>query len=1325
MKIKQCRKVDGNIFPTSFIKHFMLVIFLSITMISKADVVYPIDLFAAMLPPYTNCIGDYFEGGRNRMKLTAVVRDLTKQGRNLSISVSVKVKSGNTIYLESRTPIQQIVNVRGMMSEINTHKLFTDVDLNVKGKLKENGYCLPEGAYEFVYQVFDGYDKTLPLSLPVSVFCFLSQAEPPIGVFPPNGDCIQELPSIPFQWVDAVACSKPHKSYRFEIHENMVDATYDNGMFGTLSQDNNFLVLSDNVYNSNTYILQNSAGKLKKNKKYFWRVKVLPDQSNDLNDGDFAYKNVGYSAWSMFTYGCDPIVIPERKSEYKKELNVEATNDMDSTAVEEECDTNISQVECDSLRNMLNPGDSFIANDENTVVTVTDAVKNGDGSFSGKGAVSCTLLKKELGLNVTFDHVFINQEDELCRGVVRVVTSEKDRFLLNLNKIAQKDYAPGKATGQEIVCTSEVNDIETIRENPENYHGQIVLVGGKDIVAVDGKGEIVKVATVAENACPPARQSFDNEYGTIHFDVANFNTPKFEPYIDKFAGDFNKCPEVSQGYEHFYSYTVPWLAMLEGEARWIKATVDANSKSQYSLRNMADRVKFYCVSQRETVELLSSYDASDGTYKVMVFGGLAGQRLEIYAMVDGDGFDIDCDKTSRTVGKINIYTMKRKEKRVAVVPVMCDAKLNENIENKISELFAPLGRTFNFVEKERFDGNDTLRQLLVQGLNTREGGNVFTNETVEMKYLRKLYKKSVEIDSDADAYLFLLPANKVDGISGYMPRTSSVGYIFVGKDSTSGRPYSDHNTVAHELCHGLFGLQHTFDYGVEKKRPVDNIMSYSTQSDRYPTKYFQWNQIQNPAWYKMPFVDDEEDGEYFLNFDFTWIGDWKGGILNFDSQEKAIIDLSVLEIVYKNYNSFFSKSKKQNFEIEGSGGWNGRKKGKSNICKSICDKLVNITKKNDPQKKTSFDLYDRGVYFDPCSLDLDGTKKEFNVAIYSFKEKFNIDSAKTRQPNYSALANCKYVKAGYTDRYAFVVFYNDDLSPKMLVQIWNGESTEKLAYNWVNYLGIVVGSDAQKKTDIENIKKQDNSEEKKDDGSHWYDAIVEYFIGAKNAVDIGKVWGEGYSVEDYVKATQDAVAFANKHYPNIASCNVCVRTALLYLTGDSILFPDKTFVEIEENGKFHKYKGSITDPGRAYHMYNDLKRLIDNPRTAKDELLKHFLPIEKPQESFDKNNSLVWNDFLRKIQTMADNGTAVIGIYSKTIEKSHIIMIVPGGLMPIDNSVQLYGNSFTIRGVSSVPRILECGYDVSKKKEKGNNHPICRAMSANEIVISNFYKYVP
>ena len=90
------------------------------------------------------------------------------------------------------------------------------------------------------------------------------------------------------------------------------------------------------------------------------------------------------------------------------------------------------------------------------------------------------------------------------------------------------------------------------------------------------------------------------------------------------------------------------------------------------------------------------------------------------------------------------------------------------------------------------------------------------------------HDENVKIDHRADAYVFLLNQNTNSKIKGYLPRTNSEGYVF-----TEGMRVEEIvETMTHELCHGLYGLEHTFKYGVDENAVPENIMSYSNQIGR-------------------------------------------------------------------------------------------------------------------------------------------------------------------------------------------------------------------------------------------------------------------------------------------------------------------------------------------------------------------------------------------------------------------------------------------------------------------------------------------------------------
>ena len=122
-------------------------------------------------------------------------------------------------------------------------------------------------------------------------------------------------------------------------------------------------------------------------------------------------------------------------------------------------------------------------------------------------------------------------------------------------------------------------------------------------------------------------------------------------------------------------------------------------------------------------------------------------------------------------------------------------------------------------------------------------------ESAEMDYLKKAY---TQLAGTLDGvYLFVVDAaggleSQPKDLLGEMPRRSRFGYIFSGNSPNGGVSALSH-TIAHELGHGLFTLQHTFDDeygGTESQNQTRNLMDYTTGKE---LAAFQWNVLANPA----------------------------------------------------------------------------------------------------------------------------------------------------------------------------------------------------------------------------------------------------------------------------------------------------------------------------------------------------------------------------------------------------------------------------------------------------------------------------------------------
>ena len=117
---------------------------------------------------------------------------------------------------------------------------------------------------------------------------------------------------------------------------------------------------------------------------------------------------------------------------------------------------------------------------------------------------------------------------------------------------------------------------------------------------------------------------------------------------------------------------------------------------------------------------------------------------------------------------------------------------------------------------------------------------VLSNYTAELKALLGAYFGGSQVKDPQTTYLFVTPSFSNNSVQGYMPRGRNVGFV------------SNVGAIAHELGHGAFGLEHTFDKNPASK---NNLMDYGGGS--FLTQA-QWKKIQNPG-VIINWFDDAED----------------------------------------------------------------------------------------------------------------------------------------------------------------------------------------------------------------------------------------------------------------------------------------------------------------------------------------------------------------------------------------------------------------------------------------------------------------------------------
>ena len=201
----------------------------------------------------------------------------------------------------------------------------------------------------------------------------------------------------------------------------------------------------------------------------------------------------------------------------------------------------------------------------------------------------------------------------------------------------------------------------------------------------------------------------------------------------------------------------------------------------------------------------------------------------------------------KKIGKLFLNTYQKKTYKVVFVRVNGAAK-----KMNAKEITKYLNKVYN---QCAVSFEDSIDNISIDDLTSfyHGGSGILTVYNDDQKRVLQAYEKEKKM-KDGVFYLFFIDnvTDKKDGsgtpVSGYMPRGYNAGFIYDG-----GSPH----TIAHELGHGVAGLEHVFENSNNSGKTA-NLMDYSTGEALW---HFQWDQIQDPSRVWMKWNKDESEGE--------------------------------------------------------------------------------------------------------------------------------------------------------------------------------------------------------------------------------------------------------------------------------------------------------------------------------------------------------------------------------------------------------------------------------------------------------------------------------
>ncbi len=216
-----------------------------------------------------------------------------------------------------------------------------------------------------------------------------------------------------------------------------------------------------------------------------------------------------------------------------------------------------------------------------------------------------------------------------------------------------------------------------------------------------------------------------------------------------------------------------------------------------------------------------------------------GNILTFTGVTQADTNFIYAYRGDKKIGKLFLNTYQRKTYKVVLVSVN-DATLPNT---------STLADYLNKVYRQCVDSfKIETRELQVSGIDNFTHGGTKVAGSVWNESQKTVLEAFGEKYEDNTAYLFFIPKAETGGVAGYMPRYYPYGFIYPG---------ASERTIAHELGHGIAGLEHPFPESQVSGR-TDNLMDYREGEELW---HFQWDMLQDPARKIFKWWQNEEGAE--------------------------------------------------------------------------------------------------------------------------------------------------------------------------------------------------------------------------------------------------------------------------------------------------------------------------------------------------------------------------------------------------------------------------------------------------------------------------------
>ena len=870
---------------------------------------YPVDVQVFVTPPYPQSLRGYADTFEQKIQAHFLLKDLSTGGRPFVLRFSLEDFQGQIIAQTPDYITPYLVNlspgVRRTLTNIDFKTLLRYENLYGINEATYNG-LLPEGTYFIGLSLYD-VATGRPVSNKGRAMIQVRRYSPPVLTMPQKGEVLTKknaFQHIVFQWMPRDIA--PFMQYEFTLKE-----VWDLALVPEEAFMSGRLVYQTKT-NAPALQYTNMMPILLENKRYVWQVRALTNNltNNPTNPNEQSYfRNNGNSETFYFDLvsNCEAprmltamtestsaqlrwsaqTMMPNQEYPYKvmyrergkswksqkvsmpyaKVIGLKrgrtyiykvgvacGLNAANSTSVfgedsyvystEQEFTTTEqidekSQVQCgvkpeirikntEPLQDNLYPNTTFTAGD--FPVTVLNATGS-NGVYSGEGYVKVPYLQ-DTKIKVVFNGIKLNTERQLIDGKLVTTYDETERNVQFIqegigevfgDKGKKDQKMPFEIENENNIQVDSITGRITITGKVDPKTGiapKVTLPKGRDYVITDSQGKVYQLDESGKVTAKGTR-----EQGTQLAQQAGKGDSKNPPISNKhFKVEWLFNDELAND----TNGEIPYKALVKGKTSSFELRIQPADTTQYDF--------FFHTENGVKVEAESK---GEGLYKITRKGAFDFAQEELWVVAkekkDKKG------KKEELIGKCILVHLSPKEVNVALVPTQSGQNLQEAIA-QVQQIYEKVGVTLHITTEKPFDISDQLKNGTLPTEN--EFGDLSTYSPEQNAVIAKFATNRKPKENTY--YIFLV--NDGTGDHGYMRLGGQYGFVY----STNAR------TIAHELGHGIFKLEHPFKGKNADKGKTTALMDYNEGQDFF---YRDWKQINDPK-VKLYAFQGQSEGEF-------------------------------------------------------------------------------------------------------------------------------------------------------------------------------------------------------------------------------------------------------------------------------------------------------------------------------------------------------------------------------------------------------------------------------------------------------------------------------